>query len=98
MNAQDFLNQKSDKALRSIFRGFLIILEDIQREHDINFDKLRESLPEHEALINMADYMDEDRFNAYRKKVLDLGNDVLRDYQSELENFKVSFIFKQDKE
>ena len=96
MDAQNFLAEKSDRALRALFRGFLIILEDINREHSINFGKLRDSLPEDIDLIDMADYFDEERFAAYRKKVLDLGNGILRDYQTELENFEVKFIFKQD--
>jgi len=96
MDAQNFLADKSDRALRSLFKGFLIILEDIHREHNINFEKLRNALPEDEDLIDMADYFDDERFSSYRKKVLDLGNEILRDYQSELENFQVSFIFKKD--
>lgn len=96
MDAQDFLADRSDRALRTLFKGFLIILEDIHREHHINFEKLREAFPEDEDLIDMADYFDDERFSIYRKKVLDLGNEMLREYQSELENFEVKFIFKQD--
>lgn len=96
MDAQDFLAERSDRALRTLFKGFLKILEDVRREHEINFDKLRGSLPDDVDLIDMADYFDDERFQAYRKKVLDLGNEMLREYQSELENFKVTFVFKQD--
>ena len=44
---------------------------------------------------NMADYFDEEHFYNYRKKVLDIGNSVLRDYNSELDTLHVEFRFKQ---
>jgi hypothetical protein len=43
----------------------------------------------------MADYFDEEHFYNYRKKVLDIGNSVLRDYNSELDTLHVEFRFKQ---
>ena len=43
----------------------------------------------------MADYFDENLYQIYRKKVLDIGNSVLRDYNSELEGLTVEFKFKQ---
>jgi hypothetical protein len=43
----------------------------------------------------MADYFDEEHFHNYRKKVLDIGNSVLRDYNSELETLNVEFRFRQ---
>jgi hypothetical protein len=95
MDAQKFLNDRTDRAIRTLMRGFLETMEDLQSEHDINFAKLRKHLPEQESLIDMADYLDDDRFGHYRKKILDLGNGVLREHQSELENFRVEFKFRQ---
>jgi hypothetical protein len=43
----------------------------------------------------MADYFDEDHYEMYRKKILDIGNSVLRDYNSELEQLTVEFTFKK---
>ena len=95
MDAKDFLVEGSDREIRSLFKGFLEILEDLQREHRINFDKLYSGLPEeYHDLVEMADYFDAERFAAYRKKVLDRGNEALRNQQSGIENFQVSFIFK----
>jgi hypothetical protein len=95
MKAQDFLNDRSDYYIRFLFKSFLNILEDLQSNHEVNFAKLYDSLPEeYHDLINMADYFDGDYFINYRKKVLDLGNSVLRDYHSEVENLTVEFKFK----
>jgi hypothetical protein len=42
----------------------------------------------------MSDYFDEEHFQAYRKRVLDNGNSVLRDYNNEVENLTVEFRFR----
>ena len=68
----------------------------MQKIHEINFEKLYDNLPEEKHdLIEMADYFDEEHYELYRKRVLDIGNSVLRDYNSELENLTVEFRFKQ---
>ena len=96
MIAKEFLNERSDHHIRFLFKSFLVILEDLKNNHDINFSKLRDSAPqEYQDLIDMADYFDEEHFYNYRKKVLDIGNSVLRDYNSELDTLHVEFRFKQ---
>ena len=95
MKAQDFLNDRSDYYIRFLFKSFLNTLEDLQSHHEINFGKLYDSLPEeYHNLVDMADYFDVDYFANYRKKVLDLGNSVLRDYNNEVGNLTVEFRFK----
>lgn len=95
MKAQDFLNTRSDHHIRFLFKSFLGVLEDLKKHHDVNFDKLYDNLPDEEKYIQMADYFDENLYQIYRKKVLDIGNSVLRDYNSELEGLTVEFKFKQ---
>ena len=95
MKAQDFLNDRSDHHVKFLFKSYLLMLEDLKKTHEINFNKLYDELPEYQhSLINMADYFDEDYYQNYRKKILDIGNSVLRDYNSELENLVVEFKFK----
>jgi hypothetical protein len=40
-----------------------------------------------------ADYFDEDKLKYLRKKVLDMGNEVIRSNDSDLENFTITFKF-----
>lgn len=96
MIAKDFLYDRSDHHIRYLFKYFLQTLEEMQKIHEINFEKLYDNLPEEKHdLIEMADYFDEEHYELYRKRVLDIGNSVLRDYNSELENLIVEFRFKQ---
>lgn len=95
MNAKDFLSEMSDQGIRNLFKGFLNILEQLHTEHGNNFDKLYESIPqEYHDLINMSDYFDEEKFSYLRKRVLDLGNETLRNQLSDIEKFEIKFIFK----
>ena len=68
----------------------------MQSVHEINFAKLYDNLPEeHQGIVEMADYFDKDHYEMYRKRILDIGNSVLRDYNNELETLTVEFKFKQ---
>ncbi len=93
MNATDIFSETNHKHIKTLFKSFLILIEDLHKEHEINFNKLKKSLPEDERLIVQADYFDEDKLKYLRKKVLDMGNEVIRSNDSDLENFTISFKF-----
>ena len=62
----------------SLYKKFLIILEDLEEDHIDNFEKLYSALKESEALIKQADYFTKEKASYLRKKVLDAGNDCIR--------------------
>jgi len=68
-------------------------LEDLYTEHQINFNKLKKNIPEHENVINQADYFDKDKLQYYRKKILDIGNESIRESNSNFEKFTINFKF-----
>ena len=39
--------------------------------------------------------MDEEKLNHIRKRILDIGNDAIRNIESELNKFTIHFNFKQ---
>lgn len=93
MNATDIFSETNHKHIKTLFKSFLILIEDLHKEHEINFNKLKKSLPEDQQLIVQADYFDEDKLKYLRKKVLDMGNEVIRSNDNDLENFTISFKF-----
>lgn len=93
MEAKDFLCERQNKSTKSLFKGFLILLEDLYTEHQINFNKLKKNIPEHKDVINQADYFDKDKLQYYRKKILDIGNESIRESNSDLEKFTINFKF-----
>ena len=75
----------------------MVLLEDLQVEHCINFSKLKKNLPqEYRAIIDQADYFDRDKMQYLRKKVLDIGNESVRSTSTDLDSFEIHFEFKQD--
>lgn len=93
MNATDIFAEANQRHIKGLFKSFLVLIEDLHKEHEISFSKLKESLPDDERLIVQADYFDEEKLKYLRKKILDMGNEVIRSNDSELENFTISFKF-----
>lgn len=62
----------------SLYKAFLVMLEDLEEEHIQHFEKLYEAFKDKTDLIRQADYFTEEKMSYLRKKVLDAGNDCLR--------------------
>ena len=78
----------------AILVNFLMMVEDLQVEHQIHFGKLRNSLPEeYNTLIYQADYFDQEKLQHLRKRTLDIGNEAVRNIAGGFENFTISFEF-----
>ena len=65
-------------------RNLLSILETLKFNHQTNFDKLYDNLPECGGIIDMANYFDNDYYERYRKLILDATNSTKRDLESNL--------------
>ena len=69
-------------------------MEDLHTEHQIAFSKLKKNLPDEVALIDQADYFGQDKLQYLRKKILDMGNETVRESNTNLEKFTISFRFR----
>jgi len=95
MNAEDIFKKCCHRNTVSLFKGFLVMLEDLHKEHEINFKKLRNNLPEGcVPIVDQADYFDEDKLQHLRKRTLDIGNETIRNILGDLDNYTIAFIFK----
>ena len=94
MNNKELVSSLYSKNTKVLFKSFLILIEDLHKDHLINFKKLKDALPdEYAALIEQADYFDQYKLQYLRKKILDMGNESIRDAESSFENFTISFKF-----
>jgi|TARA_B100000497_G_C7419616_1_gene263496 hypothetical protein len=93
MEAKDFLSDRFNGSTKSLFKNFLVIIEDLHAENEISFAKLKRALPEHSSLIDQANYLDAPKMQHLRKKILDLGNESIRGSNSDLEKFTIKFNF-----
>ena len=95
MNAEDIFRKCCHRNTVSLFKGFLVMLEDLHKEHEINFSKLRNNLPEGcVPIVDQADYFDEEKLQHLRKRTLDIGNEAIRNIQGDLDNYTIAFTFK----
>lgn len=88
----EILRFQLTRTITNLFKGYLILLEDLGDSHDEALAKLKAALPEpYRGYVDLADYLTEERGTLLRKKVLDGGNDVIREVTKLLEQFDVEF-------
>jgi len=95
MDPEDIFKRCCQRNTVSLFKGFLVMIEDLHKEHEISFDKLRNNLPEGcLPVVDQADYFSEEKLQHLRKRILDIGNETIRNIQGDLDNYTTHFIFK----
>ncbi len=95
MDPQISLNKRHKDCVTRMFKTVLKLVEDMKADHDYHYAKLYENIPaEFHPIINTANHFDQRKAEWIRKRILDIGNESLREFQSEMENYTVSFIFK----
>jgi hypothetical protein len=95
MHAHEYLLQQHKREVTSLFKNYLKILEDMKADHDFHYSKLYSLIPkEHHPVIDAANHFDSTKLAWIRKRILDGGNESLRNFAEEMENVSVSFIFK----
>ena len=95
MDANQYLLRQHKKEVTNLFKNYLKILEDMKADHDFHYNKLYELIPEqYHTIIDAVNHFDNNKINWIRKRILDGGNESLRNFADEMENYCVSFIFK----
>ena len=95
MDAKKNLNKESHDEISRLFKTMLMLVEDMKRDHDFHYDKLYENIPEeYHKIINTANRFTPQKVNWIRKRILDIGNESIRNLDSTIDNYTVSFIFK----
>ena len=87
---KELLEFQINRNVINLYKSFLIMMEDMHDQHNNNFRKLKQALPEEIDLIDQADYWDESRMDYLRKKILDKGNDSLREILGQVEQFNLT--------
>ena len=92
MQAKDSLSKRQRRLITALFTSFLDILETHKADYDEFYGNLLIKLPpEYITTLVVGNPLSDEKFKRLRKKVLDKGNDILRDSEDELGNFSVSF-------
>ena len=81
------VNAESKRLVTKIFKFSLMMLEDIRQEHLHALDKLKnDDLSEKQ--LEILNYLDYHKYNLLRKRILDNGNESVRDLQNLLDYFE----------
>lgn len=92
VDPNEVLRFQLHRTITNLFKGYLIMLEDLGDSHDEALAKLKAALPEqYRPYVDLADDLTPDHGALLRKKVLDGGNDVLREVTKLLEQFEIEF-------
>ena len=95
MDAKKKLNRESDDEISKLFKMMLMMVEDMKKDHDFHYEKLYENIPdEYHGVINTANHFTPQKINWIRKRILDIGNESIRNLGSTFDNYTVSFVFK----
>tara|TARA_R110002110_G_scaffold372694_2_gene582716 strand:+ start:110 stop:430 length:321 start_codon:yes stop_codon:yes gene_type:complete len=82
-----FLEAESKRIITKLFKCYLSSLEDLRYQHQLSIDRLGEDLSSEQ--IEVLNYLDFHRYSLIRKRVLDNGNETIRDMHNFLENFDI---------
>jgi len=85
---RQLLSAEIRRSVVRLFKLYLNNLEDIKHLHLIAVEKLSRKLSESE--IETLNYLDDNHYDLIRKRVLDNGNEAIRDLANLLDKFEVS--------
>jgi hypothetical protein len=82
-NIRDYILFQIHRNIVSLYKRYLNIIEDLQEEHINMLNKLNKKIDT--ETLKSIDYFDENKYNYFRKRVLDLGNETLREIDKNFE-------------
>lgn len=75
----------------SLYKLLLNVIEDLKQDHLVMLKKLESKLPkEYHYILKDADYFDVGKYTYIRKKILDIGNESLRNTEEQLSKFEIN--------
>jgi hypothetical protein len=91
-SADSVLRFQQERIIKTLFRNFLEVLEDVEEDHNAALDKLVAALPkDFQHYVDLADHLTPEKGQQLRKRVLDRGNSALRDLDTLLKGYLINF-------
>ena len=87
---KSFVYFQIQRNIITLYKKYINLIEDLQEDHINMLNKLNSKI-DLQTLKNV-DYFDENKYNYIRKKILDIGNEVIREIEKNLE--KLNFTLK----
>jgi hypothetical protein len=84
---EKLFKKETEKIITRLFKSHLFSIEDLKYQHLIALKRLQDELSPQQ--IEILNYLDTHRYTMIRKRILDSGNETIRDLNNLLENFDV---------
>lgn len=89
---QETLHFTVVRLMTALYKNYLMMTQDIRVNHNDMLDRIAEFVPEDQLdKLDLVDYLDENKYNYMRKRILDTGNDAIREWEKILQNYDVTF-------
>lgn len=86
----EILHFQAHRIITNFYKEMLVMIEDLAEEHDDALCKLQDNLPDqYKKYVDLADYFPEEKSIKLRKRILDRGNDAIRQIEDQLKNFEI---------
>ena len=90
INGEELLKFQLARNVTQLYKTFLVMVEDLNKENEIAFQKLKRQIPSHTSSLDCANYFDDAKMEYVRKKILDAGNGCIRTMTGEMEKFDIN--------
>lgn len=87
---KSFVYFQIQRNIVSLYKRYINLIEDLQEDHISMLNKLNSKIDQ--GTLKNVDYFDENKYNYIRKRILDNGNEAIREIEKNLE--KLNFTLK----
>jgi len=81
---KDIISFQVHRNIINLYKGYFVITEDLLREHKAFLSKLQDGTLD-DLDIESIDYFTDEKYDHIRKRILDHGNDCVREIEKALE-------------
>ena len=88
--ARDLLEFQVNRNIVNLYKSFLVLTEDLYHDNQTGFSRLKRILDEDGDILDQANCIDDAKMEYLRKKILDAGNDCVRQTLNDLDNYSIN--------
>lgn len=85
---KEYLKFQYTRNITSLYKKYFEIIDDLKHDHEAMLKKIKENSSE--DFVKNVDYFSPDKYNYIRKKILDAGNDAIRNIDTSFKSINIS--------
>lgn len=85
---KEYLKFQYSRNIISLYKKYFELIDDLKQDHDLLLKKVAENSSE--DFVKNIDYFNNDKYNYIRKKILDAGNDAIRNIDTSFKSINIS--------